>query len=257
VSQQQKVTMLLFRRLSAQITHLSDNRPKFNRDSWTCGFKGTSHTIALKLGSYQSELTESRANHNHENDPDTKTNRSCAFFESVKRSETCTAVLISGIEKVHSIHTKTQFSNLSPYFISLFIFSQLQLRTISKSTSKSLFEPCGAIRVTELVPFHATTNSHIIAGHLPGRNARQRRDRWSHYVNPNVSKYEWTESEVGILFPPSGDLGRKGFVIADVLPGRSRNSVKNGYCALQCTARLNIKNQSELAFTANMSTSPN
>jgi hypothetical protein len=111
------------------------------------------------------------------------------------------------------------------------MFSQFQLHTISKS--KSLFEPWEAIRLTELVQIHGTTNWYIIAGHLPGRSARQCRQRWSNYVNPNISKHEWTESENEIVLTTYRDSGPKWCVIAHFLPGGSRNNVENRYFALQ------------------------
>jgi hypothetical protein len=112
-----------------------------------------------------------------------------------------------------------------------------------------MFEPWEDIRLADLVQIHGTTNWHIIANYLPGRNAHQCRERWSNYVNPNLLKHEWTESEDEILLTTYRDIGPKWFIIANFLPGRSRNSVKNRYFALQRNATLNIKNQSECPFT--------
>jgi hypothetical protein len=67
---------------------------------------------------------------------------------------------MTGMVKIHSIHT------------------QSQLHTISESKSTSLFEPREANRLTDLVQIHGTTNWDIIAGHLSGRNVRQCRERW-------------------------------------------------------------------------------
>jgi hypothetical protein len=91
---------------------------------------------------------------------------------------------------------------------------------------------------------YGTTNWQDIAVHLPGRNARQCRERWSNYINPNLLKTEWTESEDDILLRTYREIGPKWFMIASFLPGRSKNSVKNRYFTLQRRSGLDIEKRS-------------
>jgi hypothetical protein len=117
-----------------------------------------------------------------------------------------------------------------------------------------MFEPWEDLRLTELVKTHGTTNWQIIAMRLPGRSPRQCRERWSNYVNPNLSKHEWTETEDEILLTTYRDIGPKWFVIANFLPGRSRNSTKNRYFALQRNPTFSIRNQSEFPLASMLPT---
>jgi hypothetical protein len=113
-----------------------------------------------------------------------------------------------------------------------------------RPTIKSKFEPWEDARLLEIVPAYGPTNWHEIAAHFPGRNARQCRERWSNYVNPNLLKTGWTEAEDNILLQSYQEVGSKWFVIAGLLPGRSKNSVKNRYFTLQRRPRLDNKNPS-------------
>uniref|UniRef100_A0A7S1CCU8 Uncharacterized protein n=1 Tax=Bicosoecida sp. CB-2014 TaxID=1486930 RepID=A0A7S1CCU8_9STRA len=72
-----------------------------------------------------------------------------------------------------------------------------------------------------------------IAGHVPGRNAKQCRERWVNNLDPTVNKGPWTEAEDRALVAAQAELGNKWSAIAERLPGRPDNAVKNRwYCML-------------------------
>jgi hypothetical protein len=120
----------------------------------------------------------------------------------------------------------------------------------SRAIIKSKFEPWEDARLLEVVRAYGPTNWQEIAAHVPGRNARQCRERWSNYINPNLLKAEWTDPEDDILLRMYRELGPKWFVIAGLLPGRAKNSVKNRYFALQRRAERDSGNRSEYPMTS-------
>jgi hypothetical protein len=66
-----------------------------------------------------------------------------------------------------------------------------------------------------------------IAKDMPGRSARQCRDRWSNYLSPKISLEPWTAEEDIQLVERINEIGTKWTTIARLTPGRSDNSVKN------------------------------
>lgn len=75
----------------------------------------------------------------------------------------------------------------------------------------------------------------IIAEHIPGRTAKQCRERWSNHLDPNVNKGEWTPEEDKTIIQGHRQYGNRWSVIAKVyfiyyflqmLTGRTENAVK-------------------------------
>mmetsp|Transcript_78009 Transcript_78009/g.189002 ORF Transcript_78009/g.189002 Transcript_78009/m.189002 type:complete len:548 (-) Transcript_78009:177-1820(-) len=75
-----------------------------------------------------------------------------------------------------------------------------------------------------------------IAGHVPGRNAKQCRERWVNNLDPTVNKGPWSAEEDAALIAAQKELGNKWSAIAERMPGRPDNAVKNRwYCMLNRT----------------------
>lgn len=51
--------------------------------------------------------------------------------------------------------------------------------------------------------------------------------RWQHQLNPSIVRVEWTETEQLNLFELQSTYGNKWAQIAEHLPGRTDNAVKN------------------------------
>lgn len=62
---------------------------------------------------------------------------------------------------------------------------------------------------------------------LPGRIGKQCRERWHNHLDPCVKTSPWTEEEDSILIEMVQTIGTKWVKIAESLPGRSDNSIKN------------------------------
>jgi hypothetical protein len=67
----------------------------------------------------------------------------------------------------------------------------------------------------------------VLSQHLPGRIAKQCRERWFNHLDPNIRNEPWTPEEDRILINAINTLGTKWSKISKMLPGRTDNSVKN------------------------------
>ncbi|KAK8885480.1 hypothetical protein M9Y10_040929 [Tritrichomonas musculus] len=66
-----------------------------------------------------------------------------------------------------------------------------------------------------------------VAAQIPGRSARQCRDRWANYLSPNNKNGPWSRGEDEILAEKHREYGSQWTVIAKFFDGRSENNVKN------------------------------
>lgn len=81
--------------------------------------------------------------------------------------------------------------------------------------------------LTEIVTSKECANWLEIAQKLPGRTARQCRDRWVNYLSPSNSFEPWTREEDELIVQKVNELGTKWAQISKFIPGRSDNTIKN------------------------------
>jgi hypothetical protein len=72
-----------------------------------------------------------------------------------------------------------------------------------------------------------TTNWPLVAAALPGRSSKQCRERWTSQLDPSLNRENWTPDEDAVLVAQQRQVGNCWSRIAQFLPKRSANAVKN------------------------------
>jgi len=72
-----------------------------------------------------------------------------------------------------------------------------------------------------------------VAQHVPGRTAKQCRERWYLCVDPTIRRDPWTQEEDELLVSLHKEFGNGWALISQQLPGRTENSVKSRYKSLE------------------------
>ena len=84
----------------------------------------------------------------------------------------------------------------------------------------------------------------IIAQHLAerfnikNRSGKQCRERWHNHLDSSIDKKPWTQEEDDLIFQLYKDYGKSWSKIAENIPGRTDNSVKNRFYS---TLRRNLR----------------
>ena len=65
-----------------------------------------------------------------------------------------------------------------------------------------------------------------ISQYIPGRNAKQCRERWQNHLDPSLNKSPYMVFEDAVIVDLQSRLGNKWSVIRKHLPGRTEDSVK-------------------------------
>jgi hypothetical protein len=90
-----------------------------------------------------------------------------------------------------------------------------------------VFTPQEDAMLAELVAEHPAGSWMDIAAVLPGRSARECRERWNEYLNPDLRVEPWTEDEDDLLLRQIEAFGHQWTLIAGAFSRRSSSDVKN------------------------------
>ena len=96
-----------------------------------------------------------------------------------------------------------------------------------QKSSKSRFSEEEDKILKEVVQQNGACAWGRIALKLPGRSARQCRDRWVNYLNPTLTDKEWTEEEDKLLLNSFNQFGTHWKEISLLFKGRSLNCIRN------------------------------
>jgi hypothetical protein len=88
------------------------------------------------------------------------------------------------------------------------------------------FVPEEDARLRQLVSVYGTNSWEVIAAGVPGRNARQCRERWKHYLS-SETQTAWTEDEDRQLYLRMEQIGPRWTILASFFPGRTDIQIKN------------------------------
>jgi hypothetical protein len=88
-------------------------------------------------------------------------------------------------------------------------------------------------RLTRIVGELGHDDWDMVAQHLPGRNARQCRDRWLNYLSPDVTNGPWTAADEALLVEKYNEFGATWKHIATFFPTRTDINVKSRWQLMQ------------------------
>jgi hypothetical protein len=84
-----------------------------------------------------------------------------------------------------------------------------------------------------LVERLGTQDWPAVSHHFLRRSPRQCRDRWRHYLSPELRSDIWTDNENTLLFAKVAEFGPHWSQVALSFPGRTDIRVKNHYMTLK------------------------
>ena len=105
--------------------------------------------------------------------------------------------------------------------------------TSKKASMKAKFSEEEDKVLREIVLSHGACEWSNIALSLPGRTARQCRDRWTNYLNPLLCNKEWTEEEDTLLMEMYKEFGTHWKDLSIFFNNRSLNNVRNRVLMLE------------------------
>jgi hypothetical protein len=97
------------------------------------------------------------------------------------------------------------------------------------------------LKLRDLVENLGDRDWSVIADFMGNRTSRQCKERWVHYLAPNIIVSNWSEGEDELLLEKVGQFGRKWRQIEPFFPGRPDISLKNRYNVLQRRVKKEVK----------------
>ncbi|CAI5707579.1 unnamed protein product [Peronospora effusa] len=80
-----------------------------------------------------------------------------------------------------------------------------------------------------------------VAAYIPGRTAKQCRERWRNHLDPSINKLPFTLEEDEVIQDGFEKMGNRWTQIAQLLPGRTEDAVKTRWKALNPNQKVKAK----------------
>lgn len=120
-----------------------------------------------------------------------------------------------------------------------------------KSAKSASWTPLEENRLVKLVEHVGQKHWSVIAASMPGRSGKQCRERWLNHLRPDIRRGSWSEEEELVLAKGHLELGTRWSALAQRLPGRTENSIKNRWNAtLRCKGRARTAAETDSAAPA-------
>ena len=87
-------------------------------------------------------------------------------------------------------------------------------------------------RLSDLVKEFGSSHWKIVADQMPGKSARQVRERWNNYLAPFIDHSSFSKEEDMLLLQKVQELGKKWAALLSYFPGRTSVMIKNRYATL-------------------------
>jgi len=110
---------------------------------------------------------------------------------------------------------------------------QRWLKVLKPGLVKGRWKPEEDELLRKYVPLEAKGDWVGVASHVPGRTAKQCRERWYLCVDPTIRRDPWAPEEDELLLKLHAKLGNGWALISQQLPGRPENAVKYRYNSLK------------------------
>ena len=96
-----------------------------------------------------------------------------------------------------------------------------------RSKRKDRFTESDDEKLKEVVYQYGTSDWKIVAAHMKDKNARQCKERWTNYLDPNINCSPWIPEDDKLLLEKQKELGSKWVAISKFFVGRTDAAVKN------------------------------
>ena len=91
-------------------------------------------------------------------------------------------------------------------------------------------------------------NWENISKEMGNRSVRQCKERYFHYLSPQINKKDWTPEEDSLLFSTVGNIGKKWKIMEDLFENRTEIDIRNRYYVLQRKMSKLIRDESKKNF---------